>query len=533
MKLALLSGRSGRLVAALFVSVVIAGIGVWAQNPALVGINYDDGIYALLGKALADGQGYRYTFLPLNLPAVKYPPVYPLSLAPFWALAESQQAALHGMKVANGIYIGLAAGLFALLLSTLRLMPTLAAGGLAVLGFASGSMMLVTAGVLSEPLYLALLFFAILVADAVGTRQGVWGVVAAGALAGTVALTRSIGIALVAAVAIGLWRREGRRAGLTALAAALVLIVPWLVFTAANAGEIPEVLVPRYGSYTQLYVANLGGSVVAALEIFSSNLGAILQTLGGKLAPQLAAVPRSLVGGLLLSLAALGSIRVFRKAPVVALYPWLYLALITVWSFPPFRFLFILFPLLLALAALSLPALAERAAGRRSGYADSQGNRAWARFVIVGAALAMLINLAFFDLRAVKRRVWDGAEYQKSVASGEVVDWVRRQTPPQAVIAYEFDPLIALYTGRRVVPNNYEPVHIWYRRDEPPLVPLAEMFVDMGVDYVAVRHDVPLAAAPIEALLEEYPGVLRLAHVAPRGAYVFEADLRALQTDRE
>ena len=107
------------MAVALAVAIVVAAVGVWSQNPSLVGVNYDDGIYALLARAVADGDGYRLTFLPLNIPGVKYPPLYPLSLVPFWELIEAKDAALDTMKLANGIYIGLAAGLFALLLAEL------------------------------------------------------------------------------------------------------------------------------------------------------------------------------------------------------------------------------------------------------------------------------------------------------------------------------------------------------------------------------------------------------------------------------
>ncbi len=524
----IISGRTGRLAVAVVVGVVIAALGVWAQNAALVGINYDDGIYALLAKALADGEGYRLTFLPVNLPGIKYPPVYPLSLVLFWDLASSTDAALFGMKVANGLYIGVAAGLFTYLLSDLRVLPLYLAAAVALLGFASGSMMLVTAGLLSEPLYLVLLFAALWTADRGGDRPGLRRLVSAGVLAGLVVLTRTVGVALLAAVAIGLWQRSGWKAASRMLGVAALLVVPWLVFTMTKSGEVPDVLVPRHGSYVQLYLANLGGSVPAAFDIFSTNVGAILQTLGAKLVPQVGPLLGSLTGALLIALAMLGSVRIARNAPATAIYPWLYLALVSVWSFPPFRFLFILFPLLLALAAVSLPVLARRAAAvlRRAGNGRAES---WLQHAIVGAGVVVLVGLAYRETRALNSRVWDGAELNKSASGAEVIDWVLENTDREAVIAYEFDPLIALHTGRRVVPNNYEPVHIWYRREAPPIEPLARLFSEMGVAFVAVRHDVPLAAAPIDALVERYPDALRLTYVTSRGVFIFETDLEVFE----
>ena len=521
--------RASRLIVAAAVGVVIAILGVWAQNAALVGINYDDGIYALLAKAVADGEGYLLTFLPVSLPGIKYPPVYPLTLVPFWSLAGSQESALWGMKIANGLYLGAAAGTFAYLLADLRLMPIYLTAVVAVVSFASGTMMLVTAGVLSEPLYMVLLFAALWAADGGEGRPGTARLVVAGLLAGLVVLTRSVGVTVVVAVAIGLWLRYGWRTAAKALGVAVLLMAPWLAFTLAKSGQVPEVLVPRYGSYLQLYLANLGGSLGSAIDIFSTNLGAILQTLGAKLAPHFGSTMQSLTGAALIALAMLGSVKIVRKAPATAIYPWVYLALISVWSFPPFRFLFILFPLLLALAVVSTPVLAGRIGAALGKMSGGRIQQSWPKFAVIGLGVVVLAGLGYRESRAVARRVWDGSELDKSASGAEVIDWVLKSTGPHTVVAYEFDPLIALHTGRKVVPNNYEPVHIWYRTAAPPVEPLARMFSEMGVGYVAVRLNVPLAAAPIDALVERYPGILNLTFVTKRGAAIFETDLDVLR----
>jgi hypothetical protein len=520
------AGRASRGIAGLMVAVAIAALGVWAQNSALVGVNYDDGIYALLAKAVAQGDGYRLTFLPQELPGIKYPPVYPLSLVPFWALAGSQDAALQAMKVWNGLLIGLAAGLFTLLLSGLRVLSTRQAVAGAVLGFAAGSMMLVTAGLLSEPTYLVILFGTLWAADGIAPDARWHRVVAVGLLAALSVLSRAVGIAAVGAVVLGLWVRSGRRPATIAAAAACALILPWALYTAANAGAVPEVLVPRYGSYAQLYLANLAGSPATVLQVFWANFGAILQTLGGKLAPQFGPLAQTMTGGLLIALAGLGSRSVGKRAPATVTYPWLYLAIVSIWSFPPFRFAFILFPMLLALAAVSWIEIGKRLAATARLPGWGSGLRlAW---LAVGGLVA--VNLAYGEGRALQMRVWDGAELAKSRAAAELAEWVNANAPTDAVIAFEFDPLIALYTGRRVVPNNYEPVHVWYRTGEPSLTPLAELFAAVGVDYVAVRRDVPQAARTIDSLLEDYPNSLELRFVTSHGVMIFAADFGAIQS---
>ena len=72
-------------------------------------------------------------------------------------------------------------------------------------------------------------------------------------------------------------------------------------------------------------MANLGGSLGSAFDIFSTNLGAILQTLGAKLVPWFGSTIRSLAGAALIALAMLGSVKIVRKAPATAIYPWVYL----------------------------------------------------------------------------------------------------------------------------------------------------------------------------------------------------------------
>ncbi len=528
MRIPQLADRSARLAVAAGVGFVIAALGLWAQNSSLVGSNYDDGIYALLAKALADGEGYVLTHLPGGIPGVKYPPLYPFSLVPFWALASSPEAALLAMKVANGIYIGFAAAAFVFLLADLRILSLPLAAATGVLGFASGSLMLVTSGLLSEPLYLVVLSLALWASDTAGEGSGPARLASVGVLAAMAALTRMAGLAVIVAVVVGLWRRVGSRRALIAAAAAAATLLPWVLFSMYNAPRIPDVLMPRYGSYAQLYITNLAGDPLAAINILSTNISAMLQTLGAKVVPLTRALPASIAGMALIALALLGSRTIFKRAPTTATYPWIYLALISVWAFPPFRFVFIVFPLLVALAAVSFVVLAERVAETR-GERSSGLRMDWRRFAIAAVGVALVLVMGYRQSRALANRVWDGAQLQKSFQSRELIQWASDHAEPAAVIAFEFEPLVALYTGRTVVPNNYEPVHPWYQREPMAVEPLVQLLRDMKVDYLAVRGDVSAAAAPIDALIDLYPGSLSLIYVTGSGVLIFQADLGALE----
>ena len=59
-------------------------VGILTLNQALVGVFYDDGLYAGLATALGSGHGYVHPNLPGLPAAVHYPPLYPVVLAPFF-----------------------------------------------------------------------------------------------------------------------------------------------------------------------------------------------------------------------------------------------------------------------------------------------------------------------------------------------------------------------------------------------------------------------------------------------------------------
>ena len=94
------AARAGLAAAGL---AVLAG--ALTLNRNLVGVFYDDGVYAGLGWALGHGLGYVHPNLPGTPAAVHFPPLYPLLLAPLFGSLPLAAAALAG-KVLN---VGLAA----------------------------------------------------------------------------------------------------------------------------------------------------------------------------------------------------------------------------------------------------------------------------------------------------------------------------------------------------------------------------------------------------------------------------------------
>ena len=106
--LAALTPTPGR--AAALAATLVAMVGAVTLNHDLVGVFYDDGLYAGLAIALGRGFGYVHPHLPGTPAAVHYPPLYPLVLAPLFRVFSVPTAAYLG-KVLNVLLAALGTGL--------------------------------------------------------------------------------------------------------------------------------------------------------------------------------------------------------------------------------------------------------------------------------------------------------------------------------------------------------------------------------------------------------------------------------------
>ncbi|HKJ02068.1 MAG TPA: hypothetical protein VJ997_06420, partial [Longimicrobiales bacterium] len=73
----------------LLLALGLLGVGLSFWRPIPVGVWHDDGVYMLIGQSLGQGEGLRYTGVPGNPPAVKFPPLYPGLLGILWTLLGS------------------------------------------------------------------------------------------------------------------------------------------------------------------------------------------------------------------------------------------------------------------------------------------------------------------------------------------------------------------------------------------------------------------------------------------------------------
>ncbi len=204
-------------------AIALAG-GALTVNRMLVGIFYDDGLYVGIAYALSHGLGYIHPHLPGHRAVVHFPPLYPLLLAPFFGTLPMPTAAFAA-KLLNILLAAVGAGLVAWHVTRVELLgsdaPRWLAG--AIVGAAAVALPALTnlCVLFSEPLFALLLALAVILADRPPARSAPSvGALLAGVAAGLALLTRSIGVA--AGAGIALYLLVARRAPWSRVAIACV-----------------------------------------------------------------------------------------------------------------------------------------------------------------------------------------------------------------------------------------------------------------------------------------------------------------------
>ena len=431
---------------------LLAGCAVLNTRP--VGGFYDDAFYVILAKSIATGHGYRNLNLPGTPYATHYPPGYPLFLALLWWIGPAFPANVLLFKVANAIFIAVAAA-FAFKLGHERMQLGRGAALVAVVaGTATTPALYLSSMVLSETMFLALTLALLLWAESrlSQRRAGVRAAILLGACSGLLFLIRSQAIALVGAVAVVYAVRRRWRDAALALGTAFVVILPWLLWVAAHDGEVPSLMRGDYGSYFGWFV---DGIRERGASMLIDTLRRTLPDMVGQLAYRLRPPSMPLLSGItsfcVLLLALCGAVRLVRRAPVTITFLGAYLAIAALWPFPPLRFLLGIWVLLMLLLASGAQMLID----------DTLPSALWHRRRLrltkrlTGALAAGLLvtGVVAYNVRGFAHRGWAVTEEQSWRWIAPKVTWVGARTDSSAVIATDHDEgAIFLYTGRRAVP---------------------------------------------------------------------------------
>lgn len=433
--------RTSTLLAAAVV-VVATAVAWWAGVPYVVGVWHDDGVYALLGRAIASGHGFHYTQFPGAPAATHYPPLYPLLLAAVWRLAPSFPDNIAAFLVVNAVLVGVAA------LGMYRFSRWLgwrddAAALVALVASLTTPVLALSGAVLSESLFLAGCWPALAVAErAAAPGASRRGVLAAGAAIGMLMLVRTHAIALVVALALVLVTRRRSVDALLAIGAALVIVLPWQLWTMLATPRVPVLLEGAYGSYLGWFVAGVreGGLpfVAATARLNITELWLLVQD---RVIPADVALPRILATAFLLLLVSIGTWALSRRAPVTAWFLAAYLAIVVVWPYTPWRFLWVVWPVVLLCAAAG------------GWWLWRESARSWTRALVAFVVAIPGFGMLRTEWHAYETRAWSAPALQAGAQITPVVAWVGRNTAPSDMVLAEGEQVVSLFTGRRAGPT--------------------------------------------------------------------------------
>lgn len=425
----------------------------------------DDAMYFASAKALAAGRGYLLPSFPGGLTTLKYPEFYPWLLSWIWRWNPSFPG-----NVVTAIGLSVFFGCWFLVACFLLAKKTLGLGNgwaLAVTALCAFNFFVLLLGgsILSDLPFGALALTAALAADRSLEPDGRWEWMAlAGLLAGLSVGLRTVGVTLVAGIAlVALVRRNWRRAVLVC-AVGGALSLPWVVpsvlrLLAPNAGAGSSSLGWRqtlvfYTSYVgqwRHFVPNWATQRAVVLK----NLMSVVLEPGVFLLYPLASrgTSLSLVGGLVAIGAWLGNVYWFRRTGWKAIHGmfFFYLAMVLPWPFPPQRFLVPFFPLLIGGAVILFREMTLHVVhvfGRRAPTVNRAGAAALG-VALVALAAATAANCAYFAPEKLSSLM--AGQRSLLAAKRTAYRWIRAHTPPQSrFIAYE-DVLLYLYTGRQAI----------------------------------------------------------------------------------
>ena len=516
----------------IFLALLIPVYAVYLLAPA-IGYMHDDGIYLVCARALAAGHGYVIESLPREIAQTKYPILYPALLAPLCVLIPSVPQLVLAVKCLSLVFSG------AWLLICHRwlrrsLSDSAAADWIVFFTAASPWAVYLSVSVLPDTFFALVSSGAALLlmrVTATGTLRSLALSGAAGGLAAAALLTRSTGMALIAAAVVFLLWRQLIRQAIVFSAVCLLICAPWLVWQASQTAPIDplEVYYSKANYLGGHIFKGYGAAQVISILAFNAAYSATIFWLSLGTWTSVAGMA---VSGVAAAFIVRALFQAFRRNPdVPCLWGIAYGAMMLCWLWPTYRYLTPLLPFYLFFLARAIP----------SAFTTPRSRKACSIALVVCAVLSLVTvgRGAYFTVRTGTPSLGSVAPdgWRETLA---LADWVRENTPADAIIAGGLDPTIYLYTGRKAIrPFEYKPYALLYnfdRNSNPFGGPedLRRHLLSHGITHVVLTpmsgfSEGPYFRGVFDALRHERSGAFRLVNQLPDARYsVYSVDLARL-----
>lgn len=422
---------------------------------------HDDGLYFIAAKSFAQSGALQTESLPSPMAATKYPPLWPWLLSTAWRVSPDFPANLRIAGSLSFVLFPLFLSCCAALLRRLGL-SDFDAASVVILTAWSPSVVVLVGSLMSEILFCALLVVTLLQAERAEKPQTA---LIAGLLAGAAFLARSVGIVLLAGVPLVLLLRKRRVCIAPFVLGMLPSVLGWILWSASHrtySGGDWNLL--TYIDYSALFRSTI--SSVDPLQLVWMNVGLLISAMGQLLIyNQGATFLTNYASQLLGILAILGTVQWQRRSGIShwSVYGVGLFAMFSVWCYAPIeRFLLPVFPLFLA----GLLLFGRSAAGTlRKACREKRGAEkaiAYAGILLIAGLAASWAVTTFNGLAQLPNYV----RHYRSIDAEKraLYDWIRRETPPSAVIIASNDPAVYLQTGRKSM-GLHPPTRIFYQGD--------------------------------------------------------------------
>lgn len=225
------------------VTLIVVALGVLAIYPLrldrIAGLIIDDGWYALLGRALARGEGYSLVNSPVPGILPFYPPGFAALLSIVFRIAPSfpeNVVLLKAVSIVAMMAVGIAS--YRYFTRDRGLSHQFALALAVAITITPGFVFLATSTLMSECVFTLIVLLAVIFADrSVSEAPSPWSLWCTAMLCAAAVLIRSAGIPVPVAVALYLLsKRRWRRAALFAAVVGLCL-APWLWYARVHGGQ--------------------------------------------------------------------------------------------------------------------------------------------------------------------------------------------------------------------------------------------------------------------------------------------------------
>ena len=514
-----------KTLVAVFVAFLFPAYWIAFHAPA-VGVYHDDGVYLVTAKALAEGKGYRIISLPQELPQTKYPILFPAVLSVAWKIFPRFPDNALFLKMIPLLSVMLWLWLSYKLIREETENPN-AALWIVLITAASSWVVFFSTTFMSETLFSCLATGALIGLKRLEGHGGDGGagrkLLVASVLVAASFLTRTVGAALVAAGTISLILRRKYFSGVIFLFTCSVLIAPWFWWQAVHSDSSLAVdsyyTLSNYKSWNVL----LNFTAEQKFRILYMNLLSLVFSPMAYLNMKVNA-SGLFVSIILTSLTCAGFIRDIRQnVRSLHLFMLIYFTIITLWAWPPHRFILPMIPFLLLFAYKEFSRICRRV----STSVAIQGYFSVMLVVLLG--LPMIYGLVIRSGDTLRRQTVSSflpsmyEQYDWKVMK-ELLDWIRLNTPEDSILLGNLDPTYYLYTGRKAVRGFSTDPYQTYYSEKPETaagaVPdLMQRIVTNRVRYIvrtpsSYFRDAEIFNGILDRLLSEYPQAFHVVKVA-------------------